>query len=79
VEWNFVSSFCTCVMEENIYSYCTISTDETTLKPNDSGSHHDHVHHLVTTLARKYSRCSFSRKIKNSAREGHSNHPEHLT
>jgi len=37
------------------------------------------VHHLVTTLTRKYSRCSFSRKIKNSAREGYGIRPEHLT
>ena len=43
MEWNFVSSFCACVMEENRYSYCTVSTDETTSKPNGSGSHHDHV------------------------------------
>jgi hypothetical protein len=36
------------------------------------------VHRLITTLMRKYSRCSFSRKIKNSAREGYGICPEHL-
>lgn len=43
MEWNFVSSFCTYVMEENLYSYCTVSTVEATLKPSGSGSHYDHV------------------------------------
>jgi hypothetical protein len=129
VEWNFVSSFCTCMMEENLFSYFTDSSDETTLKPSGvlgnkkcrfnkknedslpgvsvwcglcprglmgvicvwckccrscsllsaAGQHcvfHQllalearvtikvMVHHLVITLTRKYSRCSFSRKIK---------------
>jgi hypothetical protein len=38
-----MSSFCTCVMEEDLYSYCTVSTDETPSKPSSSGSHHDRV------------------------------------
>ena len=37
------------------------------------------VHHLVTTLTRKYSRCSFSRKIKNNTRERYVIRPEHQT
>jgi len=137
VEWNFVSSFCTCVMRENLYSYFAVSPHKTTSKPSGSGGQHDcvmghqncglnkknkqrvyqgcqygvacaledrwrpfvfdeivagaacysvlhdntlssisylllevrvtvkgMVHHLVTTLTRKYSQCSFSRKIK---------------
>jgi hypothetical protein len=43
MEWNFVCSSCTYVMEENLYSYCSVSTDETTSKPSGSVSHYDCV------------------------------------
>jgi len=63
VEWNFVSSSCTYVMEENLYSYCTVSTDETTSKPSCSVSHHDCV------LGNQ--KCGLNKKNEQRVYEGH--------